>query len=499
MSVLAVALPAGLVSGAGAYPEASLWSPVGTGVPIDTKFQIGWTMAMETASVEDAFSLTDGIQVFPGPLMFAWTHGTSPQNFSEATPLFTLNSSTTYRATVLSIATDASGLYPLDQDGDGVGGEATDVLTWNFTTEDGFPPKVVIALPGDGAVNVPETTDVVLQFSESMDPASVEDAFSLASAPRTWTKLDGTFTWSPGQDEATYTPSANLAFGTAYMILLAAGATDTNGNPLDGNGDGTAGDEFVSEFATRAEPDAVPPSVTSTMPADGATRVTRMPWISISFDDAMKQGETAGAISMEQIVGAFAALLPLDAFEWSAANHTVSFTPAQALDWDSLYRVYVSKGARDDAGLQLPVPHAFTFRTEKWNGHVIGVVVIGGAPVPGATVTLDNSTTQTNETGAFAFDGVEAGTYEVTIAKDGYVTVLLTRELTQWAASGEGGRVIDLGTISLHRSDLLSPVAAASIVAAVLAALAVVGLLLRRRRSVVRFDELEPDDGEAER
>src|SRR3990170_4065260 len=314
-------------------------------------------MAMETASVEDVFSLTDGTQVFPGPLMFAWTHGTSPPYFSEAAPLFALNSSTTYRATVQSTATDASGLYPLDQDGDGVGGEATDVLTWNFTTEDGNPPKVVTTLPANGAVNVPETTDVVLRFSEPMDPANVEDAFSLASVPRTWTKMDGTFTWSQGQDEATYTPSANLAFGTVYMILLAAGASDMNGNPLDGNGDGAAGDEFASEFATRAEPDAVPPSVTSTMPADGATRVTRRPWISISFDDAMKQGETTGAISMEQIVDVVAAPVALGAFEWWAANHTVSFTPAETLGWDSLYRVSVGQGARDDAGLQLPVPY----------------------------------------------------------------------------------------------------------------------------------------------
>jgi LPXTG-motif cell wall-anchored protein len=52
----------------------------------------------------------------------------------------------------------------------------------------------------------------------------------------------------------------------------------------------------------------------------------------------------------------------------------------------------------------------------------------------------------------------------------------------------------------LQRSDLLSPTAVASILAGVLAALLTIGVLLRRRRrSVVRLDDLEPEEGEAER
>ena len=735
--IVAGALSAGgFVSAAGAFPEASSWGPVGTGVPLDTKLQIVWTMAMDTASVEDAFSLTDGVQVFQGPLVFAWTHTTSAPYGSEATPLFALNSSTTYHATVLSTARDSSGLYPLDQDRDGVGGEVTDALAWDFTTEDATPPRVVSTSPADmaanvsvttdivvefseamdkasaskafsispeadgvilwdppgtrltfspalnlqygtlyiatvagtaedlsgnfldgdgdgtggdaylfrfttepdvaaprvdaagpptgamsvsvsanvlvrfsetmlrtsvenavsvthgattwtkangsftwsgaafvddtvvfnpfenlpfaaavtvtlnasiardpagfyldgdgdgtpegspadnviwsftteatdttsptvlsakppsGSADVPETTNILISFSESMDSTSVEDAFALASAPRTWTKGDGTFAWSQGWDEATYTPSANLAFGTAYTIRFAAGAADVNGNLLDGNGDGAGGDDFASGFTTRAEPDAVPPSVMSTIPADGAAKVTRAPTISITFDDAMNRDETAGAISMAFVTGPLEAPVALGAFDWSAANHTVSFRPAEVLDWDSQYRVSVSQAAKDDAGLRLQTPFSFVFRTDGWSGRVIGVVVAGGLPVPGATVTLGNSTTQTNETGAFEFNGVEAGTYVITFAKDGYETVRLTRELNQWTAAGEGGRVIELGTVSLQRSDLLSPAAAASIVAAVLAALVTIGFLLRRRRRIVQFDELEADEAEAER
>jgi hypothetical protein len=131
---------------------------------------------------------------------------------------------------------------------------------------------------------------------------------------------------------------------------------------------------------------------------------------------------------------------------------------------------------------------------------VTGVVVAGETPVPDATVTLGDLTTRSNETGVFEFASVESGTYEITVSKEGYVTARQTRTLSQWGGTGEGGRTLDLGTISLQRSDLLSPTAVASILAGVLAALLTIGVLLRRRRrSVVRLDDLEPEEGEAER
>jgi hypothetical protein len=359
----------------------------------------------------------------------------------------------------------------------------------------------VTTLPADGAPNVPETTNVVLRFSEPMNSASVEDAFFLASAPRTWTKLDGTFTWSQVQDEATYIPSTNLAFGTPYIIRVAASAKDVNGNPLDGDGDGVDGDDFASGFTIRAEPDALPPTVMGTVPADGAHDVARLPRLAITFDDAMNPEATSGAISMELRMDPFAgASVDLIAFEWAAANHTVSFLPSAALDWDSLYRVTVSQAAKDDAGHRLATPYSFSFVTVRWIGRVTGVVVAGETPVPDATVTLGDLTTRSNETGVFEFASVESGTYEITVSKEGYVTARQTRTLSQWGGTGEGGRTLDLGTISLQRSDLLSPTAVASILAGVLAALLTIGVLLRRRRrSVVRLDDLEPEEGEAER
>jgi len=472
------------------------------GVSVSANVLVRFSETMDRTSVEDGIRITHGTSVWTGANgSFGWSGVSSSDDNVTFNPFENWPFGMTVTVTLnASVARDPAGFY-LDGDADGTPeGSPADDVTWSFTAEttDATPPTVAAVGPPDGAIQVPETTDVDLEFSEAMNRTSVEDSFSLVSAARTWTKSHGTFGWSPGRDHVSYVPSSNLPFSTDYAIHLAALSTDENGNPLDGDGDGAGGDDFVSVFSTRAEPDATRPSVLNTAPADGAIPVPRDTTISIMFDDAMKRLETQGAISLERVVDSTA--VALGAFEWSASDTTVSFAPVEALAWDTQYRVFVSQAARDDAGLTLFAPHSASFRTETWTGRVTGVVVEGERPVVGATVTLGNRTTRTNETGAFEFEGIEAGTYAISAAKSGYDTVRLTRTLDEGNATGEGDLMIDLGRISLRRSDLLSPVALAATLAASLVALLALGLLIRRRRTgAMRFDDLEPEEAEIER
>lgn len=503
LAVLAGTFLAGPVAAA---PHVDWMNPTpgASSVSITENVTLRFSQTMNRTSVGDAIRIAHGAA--------EWTsdHGTlkwSGASSADDTVVFNPFENWPLAGAVTvtlnaSIARDPSGFF-LDGDMDGVPeGSPADDVTWSFTTEsmDATPPMAIAVEPAEGAIQVPETTSLVVEFSERMNRTSVEDAFALVSPARTWTKADGTFWWSQGNDQASYTPSANLAFGTSYTIRLAANATDVNGNAIDGNRDGTGGDDFFSPFTTRAEPDIVPPSVTSTIPGDAAIQVNRTPTISVTFDDAMTPLPTQDAISMERVFDSMAAAVALGPFEWSAANHTVSFAPAAVLAWDALYRVTIGQGATDDAGLPLPAPHAFSFETAKWKGRVIGFVFEDDAPVSGATVTLGNATTRTNETGAFEFEGVEAGTYAITVWKIGYERSRVTRTLDHTNAITEDDRVIDLGTIRLRRSDPIGPIALAGILGGALAVFLALGLVLRRRRRhLVRFDELEPDEAEAER
>ncbi len=71
---------------------------------------------------------------------------------------------------------------------------------------------------------VPITTAISATFSEPMNEATTEAAFSITPA------LVGTSSWVG--NTMTYTPAANLASGTKYTVTIGTGAQDLAGNPM---------------------------------------------------------------------------------------------------------------------------------------------------------------------------------------------------------------------------------------------------------------------------
>lgn len=86
-------------------------------------------------------------------------------------------------------------------------------------------PTVSSTTPTGGAAGVFLDAAVVIIFSEAMDTAAVEGAFSMPPA-------SGTYTWSLGNTVLTFTPGVNLSANTTYTVTIGTGATDAAGNPL---------------------------------------------------------------------------------------------------------------------------------------------------------------------------------------------------------------------------------------------------------------------------
>jgi len=84
-------------------------------------------------------------------------------------------------------------------------------------------------------------------FDEAMNPASVEDAFSIDP------DVAGSFSWVG--TTMTFNPDT-LAYGTTYTVTIGTGATDLAGNPLGG--------AFNWDFTTESAP---APTITSRGPA----------------------------------------------------------------------------------------------------------------------------------------------------------------------------------------------------------------------------------------
>ena len=97
--------------------------------------------------------------------------------------------------------------------------------TW--TIVDVTPPSVVARAP-EGA-NTNTTPAIVITFSEPMNRASVQLAFSMTPA------MNGQFYWSADNRTVTFIPERQLLSGTTYAVVVDRNAKDVAGNGMAGS------------------------------------------------------------------------------------------------------------------------------------------------------------------------------------------------------------------------------------------------------------------------
>jgi alpha-2-macroglobulin len=153
----------------------------------------------------------------------------------------------------------------------GLAGETlAEPVTFRFTTA---TPLVLDVLPqGDQA---PPTEPVVVTFSQPMDPASTEAAFSLTHTNGEQGAVAGTFGWDEVGATLTFSPTSPLEFGGAYRVRIAASAQPASRQ-------GALREAFEREFRV------VPlPAVEVVSPLDGATNVSPDTNVTIRFNAPM--------------------------------------------------------------------------------------------------------------------------------------------------------------------------------------------------------------------
>ncbi len=137
-----------------------------------------------------------------------------------------------------------------------------------------IPAFVTDFAPGETAkINDP----IVIDFSRPMNQESTRAALSISPNP------PANYVWNNGNRRLVVFPDS-LMPNTLYTVTLAASADGARGYGFDGNGDGTAGDEFSASFTTGAR-DIVGPRIVDTSPRNNAGSVDRMPLIQITFDE----------------------------------------------------------------------------------------------------------------------------------------------------------------------------------------------------------------------
>ena len=94
--------------------------------------------------------------------------------------------------------------------------------TW--TLVDVITPFVTDTRPIGADTNT--TPWIRITFSEGMDQASVEQAFSITPA------IDGSFQWSPDSRTVTFVPTRELQSGMTYFVVIDSSARDLAGNSM---------------------------------------------------------------------------------------------------------------------------------------------------------------------------------------------------------------------------------------------------------------------------
>jgi hypothetical protein len=103
--------------------------------------------------------------------------------------------------------------------------EATPSGNDTWTLIDATVPSVITSTPQGN--NTQQTPIIEIAFSEAMDRASVEQAFSLTSGS---SPVTGTFLWSADLHVVKFLPGAPLAAGTTFTVIVGTGASDRAGN-----------------------------------------------------------------------------------------------------------------------------------------------------------------------------------------------------------------------------------------------------------------------------
>ncbi len=238
-----------------------------------------------------------------------------------------------------------------------------------FTFTTGNPPAVTSTTPANGATSVLASTTVAFTFNHAVNvtatafklecPAGTPQAFTLAPAP-------------PGNATTfTLTPTANLPAGTTCTATAVA-AQITDGNSLHPNAD----DAITFTIDT-------PPTVTSTVPANGASTLPVSTTVSFTFNKAVNV--TAPGFTLECPTGTPVAFTLAPAAPGGVTTFTLTPT-ANLPAGTTCTATAVASQIKDLAGTNLASSVAISFMTDT------APTVTSTAPANSATNVPLNTT-----------------------------------------------------------------------------------------------------------
>ncbi len=239
-----------------------------------------------------------------------------------------------------------------------------------FQTIDDVPPTLISSSPASGTLGVPSDSNIVLTFSEAMNPSTITtSSSSICGSSSVQLQIGPTFsscmqisstTSSLGNTVFTFDPTNSLGnSGTSYNLRVYTIVKDVNGNPLSS----------VLNIPFRAT-DIVAPTVASYLPLDGS-KVSIGSDLRVTFSEEIQpnslitnQGVDAncsGKTWYAQVGGVCQLMNPFTA---SSNNTSFLMEPQEFFPRDATVTVTI-RDVLDFQGNALASPTSYSFTTDN--------------------------------------------------------------------------------------------------------------------------------------
>lgn len=212
------------------------------------------------------------------------------------------------------------------------------------------PPVVTEVTPAEDASDVRIGSSVTAKFSKAMDAGTINSAsFTLKQSSE---PVEGVVTYDADTRTATFTPVANLVYGTLYTAMVSTEATDKAGHALVR--------DKAWLFTTELLLDTTQPSILTVIPSDYATGIAITTTVTARFSEAMVTTtiDETSFILTDQTGTPVSGTVAYD-----GSSYTATFTPATNLSHDTTYMAKVTTAAANLLGNPLEAEKIWNFIT----------------------------------------------------------------------------------------------------------------------------------------
>ena len=238
--------------------------------------------------------------------------------------------------------------------------------SFNFTTGntliDPNPPSVVSTVPTSSATGVSITPTILIQFSEPMNPTTINTTNvilrqGVTPIPRSVQMI--------GDMVVAIIPNSPLNYSTTYTIEVTTGVTDLSSPP------DSLASTFTSTFITQSPPSL---SVAGITPSNGATGVPITTGISVVFSSNVNPATLIPAnITLTELPST-----NIPGTITPVGSNAMLFTPTGTLSVSKTYSFQITTGVQDTHGNPLSSNYSIVFSTSDSEPDSGSVITLAG-------------------------------------------------------------------------------------------------------------------------